>query len=349
MINSLLVVFQSCHHVIIVARDIARKILQNLPWVRVPTRSPLLPPRPLQGCAGIADQQLGHHVRGFLQGDHVGACTPSGDARRGTFAVAPPPPCVLLPHIGSTNDHPRLLTSCRLSPIFPSSNSAPACTWPSSSRVLSSARRCAPPPPRSKPALPRVSPPTPVFPDSVQPGAVIFRAFPRANALAPAAPRVLPRRIPPLKASSSPRCRVALSRVLPDDPLPARSRDTFRPPASARNESTSRDAHCTRLLVLSRRAGREPGFRRHVGVAQQGEALQAHVLPRAGGVRGSAWWARRVARNCTTVEHRRDAFRLASRRLGSSTPRPPLPPLLAAPPLHSPPPPVWRAGTAAAR
>ena len=87
------------------------------------------------------------------------------------------------------------------------------------------------------PALPRVSPPTPVFPDSVQPGAVIFRAFPRANALAPAAPRVLPRRIPPLKASSSPRRRVALSRVLPDDPLPARSRDTFRPPASARNET----------------------------------------------------------------------------------------------------------------
>ena len=30
-------------------------------------------------------------------------------------------------------------------------------------------------------------------------------------------------------------------------------------------------------------------------------------------MRGSAWWARRVARNCTTVEHRRDAFRLASR------------------------------------
>ena len=163
--------------------------------------------------------------------------TPSGDARRGTFAVAPPPPCVLLPHIVSTNDQPRLLTSCRLSPIFPSSNSAPACTWPSSSRVLSSARRCAPPPPRSMPALPRVSPPTPDFPDSVQPGAVIFRAFPRANALAPAAPRVLPRRIPPLKASSSPRRRVALSRVLPDDPLPARSRDTFRPPASARNET----------------------------------------------------------------------------------------------------------------
>ena len=118
-----------------------RKILQNLPWVRVPALSPLLPPRHCRGARGIADQQLGHHVRGFLQGDHVGACAPSDDTRRGTSAFAPPPPCSLPPHIGSTQRPPSPLTSCRLTTILPSSNSAPACTWPSSSRVLSSARR----------------------------------------------------------------------------------------------------------------------------------------------------------------------------------------------------------------
>ena len=188
----------------------------------VPALSPLLPPRHCRGARGIADQQLGHHVRGFLQGDHVGACTPSGDARRGTFAVAPPPPCVFLPHIVSTNDQPRLLTSCRLSPIFPSSNSAPACTWPSSSRVLSSARRCAPPQPRSMPALPRVPPPTPVFPGSVQPGAVFFRAFPpRERARAGGTPR------PP--ASGSPSKGVSFA----SPSRRVRARPPGRPPSRA--------------------------------------------------------------------------------------------------------------------
>ena len=167
------------------------KNLAEPPWVRVPTESAASPAH----CRGALASQTNSSVIMF---EAFYRATMSVRARLRRCAARDiggraPSPCVLLPHIVSTNDQPRLLTSCRLSPIFPSSNSAPACTWPSSSRVLSSARRCAPPPPRSMPALPRVSPPTPDFPDSVQPGAVIFRAFPartRSRRRHPASSRV---------------------------------------------------------------------------------------------------------------------------------------------------------------
>ena len=130
------------------------KNLAEPPWVRVPTRVRCFP-RPLQGCAGIADQQLSSCSS--FKGDRVGACTLRRCAARDICGRALP--CVLLPHIVSTNDQPRLLTSCRLSHLS-SSNSAPACTG-RRHRGCSRRREGAPLPPRSMPALPRVSPPTP--------------------------------------------------------------------------------------------------------------------------------------------------------------------------------------------
>ena len=175
-----------------------RKILQNLPRVRVPALRPLLPP-PTAGVR-VASQTNSS----VIMFEAFYRATMSVRARLRTIRGAGPPRSRPLPPVPfprtsvRPNDHPRPLTSRRLTPILPSSNSAPACTWPSSSRVLSSARRCAPPQPRPMPALPRVPPPTPVFPGSVQPGAVFFRAFPpRERARAGGTPR------PPASGSPS--------------------------------------------------------------------------------------------------------------------------------------------------
>ena len=104
------------------------------------------PPRAITRARRVARQHLGRDgVRGVLQDGHVGACRRARARRDGLGAR-------LLPSLRA-NDHPpprhRLTRTPR--PLLPT-RSAPACTWASSSRVLSWARRCAvvPPAPRRR-------------------------------------------------------------------------------------------------------------------------------------------------------------------------------------------------------
>ena len=147
-------------------------------------------------------------------------------------------------------------------PHLPSSNSAPACTWPSSSRVLVGEKVRPSPTTLDASAPPRVSPRPPTSRT-----ASAWRGNYRLSPARTRSRRRHPR--PPasdstIKASSSPRRRVALARP-PDDPSP-RDR-AYSDPRVGPKRRRRRGRPRARLPRPLPSRGREPGVRRHVGVA----------------------------------------------------------------------------------